>query len=467
MLIGILCNHLIMLVAGACIRYIPLKSKLRLPVWALILIYAAVFIIQSLLLLSSSFIPDYLSGLLYLTLSGLPTCLLPFFLTKKSFFQNLFLLAVTANFFLVTIGTGNYAELALGGDFAIRHPYLISNLTKLIVAAALVPLTLRMLKEMFALQADGKHSIWRSIWIIPALFAVLCFLSGSFLSGRESIVSVLFLLGRLLVGAGCAATCALLARSFRQEAEKAAIAEHSRMTEQLLQVQREQYAGLSESAAQAKAARHDLRHQFSVLSSYQARGDMEGLGRYLHQLTDSLPAAPEHIWCENYAVNAIASHYLTMAQAEGITLDVRMSVPAQIGAVPDIDLCVIVGNLLENALEACRRMASGERFIRVLSRVQKKEYLSLMVENSFDGLWREKNGVYFSRKQESAAVCSAAREGVGLSSVQAVCDKHDGVLRVAVDANNFKTSVLISMGATRAPDDAVVPKNTCAEQTVS
>lgn len=448
MITGIIINHLIALVTGGCIRYIPLKSKLRVPVWALLLIYGAVFSLQSLVLvlMHSQYAPKYLDGQLHQTLSGFLTVLLPFFFIRKSFFQNLFLVAIVANYSLIVIGAGNYAELALSGTLVENSPYLLSNTVKIALSALTLPLVLWALKKLFALWPEEKSLIWRMNWIVPTLFAVLCFMAFGFYHGTETITTISFFAGRIVVGAGCVATCFLVARAFRQEAQNAAMQEHARMTEQLLRLQREQYTNLSQNMAQTKAARHDLRHQLSVLSSYQAQGDLEGLGRYLQKLTDALPAAPEQIWCENYAVNAIAAHYLAMAQAEGIALDVHMDIPAQTGGVPDIDLCVIVGNLLENALEACRRMTGGERFIRVVSRVQKKEYLSLLVENSFDGLWREKDGVYYSRKRGADRAGGVSREGVGLSSVQAVCDKHDGLLRVAVEENMFKTSVLLGIG---------------------
>ena len=96
---------------------------------------------------------------------------------------------------------------------------------------------------------------------------------------------------------------------------------------------------------------------------------------------------------------------------------------------------------LENAVEACRRMERGNKFVRVRSRIA-GDTLSIVVENSFDGLWRVKNGTYLSRKENAEA---QDREGVGLSSVRAVCLKHRGLAQNEIIGDVWKSSALVHM----------------------
>jgi sensor histidine kinase regulating citrate/malate metabolism len=104
-----------------------------------------------------------------------------------------------------------------------------------------------------------------------------------------------------------------------------------------------------------------------------------------------------------------------------------------------MDLCVIVGNFLENAVEACRRMKRGNKFIRVRSRIEGNT-LSIVVNNSFDGLWMEEEGVYLSRKG-----ADGTRKGVGLASVRAICDKYGWLCKYEITGDVWKSSALVDM----------------------
>lgn len=210
------------------------------------------------------------------------------------------------------------------------------------------------------------------------------------------------------------------------------------LKDRLLQIKQEQYKRLMENAEEEKAAQHNLRHQLAVLLGFDAAGDYEGLSHYLKDLKGSLPAQ-EILYCENYTINAIVNYYLSSPEVKHIT-DIKIDIPENVGSISDMDLCVIMGNLLENAIEAINRMDKGEKFIRVRSLIQ-GEYLTLSVENSFSGKWEKKNGTYLSYKHESGA--ETPREGIGLSSVKAVCDKYNGRIVISADGNVWHAAAVL------------------------
>jgi sensor histidine kinase YesM len=314
----------------------------------------------------------------------------------------------------------------------------------LIHAVCVLPLlapTLYVLGRLFSLRQDEQAPVWRIIWVVPVLFFVMSMMAGNIFMGRETVASATFLIVRLLSAIGMTATCVLLAWILRQEAERARMLEHARMLDNQMTLQRAQFAKLAENAARERAARHDIRHHLAVLQGYGTRGDVSAVNAYLQTLIGSLPRMQE-AWCDNHVVNAVTSHYLSIAERRGIRLDVALDIPAAVAKVPDVDLCVLVGNLLENALEACLRMETGERFIRVRSDRQ-GDYLSMMVENSFDGEVQEKDGGYTSRK-------NPGRKGVGLYSAQTVCEKYDGLLRVESEGAVWRASALLTVGESNA-----------------
>jgi len=228
------------------------------------------------------------------------------------------------------------------------------------------------------------------------------------------------------------------ARRIRESgAEKYRLAAREMITESRLDFQREQYERLMESIESVRFMRHDLRHHLAVVSEYAKSGNIAGIQGYMEGVENGLSAARGKVYCENHAVSAITAYYLNLAENQGVETTVKLTVPDETGQIRDSDLCVIVGNFLENAVEACRNVAEGERFLRLFSYVQ-DDTLTFTMENSFDGKAKEHDGVLFSRKHEG--------EGVGLSSVRAVAVKYGGAARFESQGRVFLSSVYVELG---------------------
>jgi sensor histidine kinase YesM len=210
------------------------------------------------------------------------------------------------------------------------------------------------------------------------------------------------------------------------------------LKDQMIDMQREHYKQLMQDAERTKTLHHDTRHHLAVIGGYNESGDSGKLAEYISGLTETMPVL-DKVYCENSAVNIVAANYIAMAEREGVTVTATLVVPEDTGNVPVIDLCVIAGNLLNNAVEACRRMEEGDKFISVVSRV-KSGSLSFVVENSFNGKSDMRNGVYYSMK-DGAGV----REGTGLSSVKNVCERHGGIVEFEAAGEVWKSSALVEM----------------------
>ena len=155
------------------------------------------------------------------------------------------------------------------------------------------------------------------------------------------------------------------------------------------------------------------------------------LTAYISELIRDIPNAVRD-YCENPTVNTVVSHYAARCQREGIAFTARLTVPAQNENLDDRALCVVFANLLENGVEACGRMAGGEKFIRLNSSL---EYgvLTITMDNSFDGQAQQEGGKFLSSKRASAP-------GVGLSSIRAVAKAHQGDARFEADERVFRSS---------------------------
>lgn len=208
------------------------------------------------------------------------------------------------------------------------------------------------------------------------------------------------------------------------------------LMERQLDAQKLQYQTLTANAEAVKEQRHDLRHQLTVIKHYSDLGETEKLSDYIDELIAKIPVDHHMTVCTNFAVNALAVYYLSLAKSAGIELDTKLVIPDQVGRVQDSDLCIIIGNLLENALEACKRATNQPCFIHLYSRVQ-HDALIIVMDNSFDGQAKQQEGIFLSSKRDG--------KGTGLSSVQAVAKKYDGIAKFTVKDTVFMSSIYVKM----------------------
>lgn len=213
--------------------------------------------------------------------------------------------------------------------------------------------------------------------------------------------------------------------------------EVSSMSRQLA-LQSEQYEAIAENTRAMKIQRHDMRHHLAVIKGFLNTGDTSRLNNYLDKMIKNIPAYRDRVLCENFAVNAVAMHYLSVADELNIDSSIQLIIPEKPGRIRDIDLCIIIGNLLENAIDACKRMSGGDRFIKLNTYMQ---YTTLVItmDNSFNGSVSERDGVFYSNKHHG--------EGIGLSSIQAVAKKYGGSAKFEFKDNIFLSSVYIEMGS--------------------
>ncbi len=179
---------------------------------------------------------------------------------------------------------------------------------------------------------------------------------------------------------------------------------------------------------------HDFRHNIRTLESLYRAGDMETLGKYLQQYAESLPVKERVEYTGQTALNALLNYYARMAEQEQITLKIRVSLPETL-PVKDVDLCGMVSNILENAIVAASR--SDDRLIRLDILADSDRQLFIAAGNSFDGVVRQRAGVYYSTTHPGA--------GTGLTSITATAEKYGGMARFYHEGTMFYSDIAIPL----------------------
>lgn len=213
-------------------------------------------------------------------------------------------------------------------------------------------------------------------------------------------------------------------------------AEENRQMQRQLHMQVEHYEQLQEKIQESRRIRHDFRQHLRVIASLAQENQNQKLLSYVAGITEQNESTSFVQLAENTELNAILQYYYTLAQKHGIDFRLRLDLPAQLG-VPVVALGAIVGNLLENAMEACLRQPEGTRYIRMAGRLE-SDRLVLVVDNSFDGALKRQNDRFLSRKHDGV--------GQGLESVRELVLQAGGTLRIHPEDAVFQVDLSLPIG---------------------
>lgn len=201
-----------------------------------------------------------------------------------------------------------------------------------------------------------------------------------------------------------------------------------------LQFQVSRYEALRKSIEESRRVHHDLRQHLKVVQECVAAGDMDTLTDYLKKYDQAIPTDLGRNYCDNYAVNALLRYYGEQAEALGVEMEVSFQAGKET-VIPEPEFCALLGNLLENALDACAG-ASGQRYIQVMARQTGDSVLSLTVDNTSPVPPVVENGRLQSSKRGGS--------GTGTESVRIIAERYHGDARFQWQDGMFYASVLLN-----------------------
>ena len=181
--------------------------------------------------------------------------------------------------------------------------------------------------------------------------------------------------------------------------------------------------------------RHDYHNHMQVMKAQLALGNLEEIQEYLNALEKELDHVDTLVKSGNLMTDAILNSKLTLARRQKIRINCNAKIPERI-SVEDVDLCVILGNLMDNALEACKQIAEENRFLRIYMKVNKSQlYLSIQNSAKEDPDFNEQN--YITKKR--------GNHGLGMKRVQTAVEKYQGYLNLANEPGIFAAEVTIPL----------------------
>lgn len=183
--------------------------------------------------------------------------------------------------------------------------------------------------------------------------------------------------------------------------------------------------------------RHDYHNHLQTLKAHLKLNQVDEAKVYLDRLEVDLDSINKLIESGNVNLDAILNSKLSLALKDDIEINYKAEVPQEL-SVSDIDLCVLIGNLIDNAVEACNKMTEqdGDKFIRLYIGVLKKQ-LYISITNATNELVRKLDENYITTKR--------GNHGHGLKRINNIVEKYEGYINRKNEPGVFVTEIMLPL----------------------
>ena len=180
--------------------------------------------------------------------------------------------------------------------------------------------------------------------------------------------------------------------------------------------------------------RHDYRNHIPTMKVLAAEGDLDALKKYLDKLDEDLNTVDVVVKTGNKMTDAILNSKISLAKSKGINVIADAKVPVEL-KMSDIDLCIVIGNLFDNAIEASLALPEEERLIRLYMDIKNTQlYMCLTNFTSVKKL-KKQGGRYVTTKGEG--------HGFGLVRVDDIIERYGGYISRNSEDGAFTTEIML------------------------
>ncbi len=366
-----------------------------------------------------------------------PGIMIFFFLSilfvKDNCGKGLFTMWLLTNVSSFVVTASKYLEGIIFGDIALELHRWTNIITLVVVeVTVLIPLFFY-IKNTFikALRQTTSKTTWSILWLVPFTFYTVWYRNSFFTAVNHEILSLDFkyVFFCLLVNSGGLFIYTLVAQLINEHAA------NDRLREQEMQgmLKQKQFEILQERIEEARTAKHDMRQHLHMISAYLADKKYDDLEVYINSFRKTIPENSTISYCDHYGINALLQYFAGLAKENNIAFSARIELPAKID-IPDDVLAVLLGNLLENAVEAASKET---RPVLTVRGKMEGNAVFFKVVNTFTGKAKKTlDGLYLSTKHEG--------RGIGLRSVRGIVEEYKGILKITQENGLFNVSVLLN-----------------------
>ena len=194
------------------------------------------------------------------------------------------------------------------------------------------------------------------------------------------------------------------------------------------------YAEVENMYRTMRGWRHDYRSHIQTMKSFAASGDMDSIQNYLNMLDTDLSTVDTVIKTGNKMTDAIINSKISLAKARSIPVKADAHVPMAL-TVSELDLCIILGNLFDNAIEASLTLPEEERMIRLYMDIKGSQLYISLTNLTAQKKQTKQNGRFLSTK--------GTGHGFGLVRIDDIIERYGGYLSRNSEDGAFTTEILL------------------------
>lgn len=316
-------------------------------------------------------------------------------------------------------------------DLYCWHTSIVMLLLHLVIT---LPWALEV-KKYFIPMLDNRlvKKEWNYYWIVPTVFYIIWQyqINGGTKTGLENIQNPYNVIFLFIINFGALLIYYIMLMMDGQLTMNLQLKE-----EQLYHdVTYVEYQALQERIEETRRIRHDLRHHIHTVSYYLEEKEYDKLKEYVNTYRDSIPDGERIRFCENHIINNIMFYFASQAKEHQIDFSAKLVVPNTL-LVEDHDISVLLGNLLENALDACLEQNETDRRIIVKGKGDEHSLLFTIDNTCKNEIKKNKNGKLLTTKPNG--------NGIGVSSAQKIVERYNGFFSADKNGEMFCVSFMLN-----------------------
>ena len=413
---------------GIFLRYKPFASALKHKTKVILIVhYVGLCLLNYIAVglfinyFGLNFVADYLRfGAIFFAI--IATTLNIIFIEKR-IKEHIFVFGIVLNVNYILMTIPNFAFNYLPVMSADSYILILLFSFLILLGIVYVPLKSVLCKTITPFLYFESKEYWTNVFIIPVAYFVSKYVN---MGGQHNTGNILQVLSSIISGTVLILVCLSIAD------------DGVRMTygfemEKQLSMQKLYYQELKEKVEHARRERHDLKHHVTAIRHFVATDDKSGLIKYCNDWISESSHETAVPYTGNGVVDGLIYQYAEKASKNDIRFEYVGSI--RNNCLPDLDICVLLGNALDNAFEATAKLEAGERNVAIVFQ-NEASLLSVMIKNTFNGVVHKDKTGFLSSKREH-------RHGIGIASMEKICDKYGGTLNITWDESSFIVMIML------------------------